>query len=82
MTQQMARKEQRLYDKAQKILLEEDTVVFPKSFNFQKICIPCFNLSIGIKNYPRNVMSYILFRKKLKLKPKLIKKDKLNSIQN
>ena len=46
-----------LYDQAQKILLEEEAVAFPIYTNVSHILI-----SPRIKNYPLNVMSYILFK--------------------
>ena len=49
---------QRLYDRAQTILLEEGTAVFPIFTSVAHILI-----SPRIKNYPMNVMSYILFKK-------------------
>ena len=48
---------QKLYNKAQKILLEEDTVVFPIFNSVSHILV-----SPRIKNYPMNVMSYVLFK--------------------
>ncbi|MBC6415563.1 MAG: peptide ABC transporter substrate-binding protein [Bdellovibrionales bacterium] len=47
----------KLYDQAQKILLEEEAVVFPIFTDVSHILI-----SPRIKNYPLNVMSYILFK--------------------
>ena len=49
---------QRLYDRAQTILLEEGTAVFPIFTSVAHIL-----MSPRIKNYPMNVMSYILFKK-------------------
>ena len=48
----------KFYDKAQKILLEEDTAVFPIFTGVSHLLI-----SPRIQNYPKNVMSYILFKK-------------------
>ncbi|MDE0091961.1 MAG: peptide ABC transporter substrate-binding protein, partial [Oligoflexia bacterium] len=48
---------QKLYDQAQKILLEEETAVFPIFTQVSHLLI-----SPRIKNYPLNVMSYILFK--------------------
>ncbi len=48
---------QALYDKAQKILLEEDTAVLPIYTGMSHLLI-----SPRIKNYPMNVMSYLLFK--------------------
>ena len=50
-------KRKELYDQAQKILLEEDTAVFPIFTTVSHLLI-----SPRIKNYPLNVMSYILFK--------------------
>ncbi len=49
---------QALYDKAQKILLEEDVAVFPIFTGVSHILI-----SPRIKSFPKNVMDYILFKK-------------------
>ena len=49
---------QALYDRAQKILLEEDVAVFPIFTGVSHILV-----SPRIKNYPMNVMSYLLFKK-------------------
>lgn len=46
-----------LYDKAQKILLEDDSPVFPLFTGVSHILI-----SPRVKNYPMNVMSYVLFK--------------------
>ena len=46
-----------LYDQAQKILLEEETAVFPIFTTVSHLLI-----SPRIKNFPLNVMSYILFK--------------------
>lgn len=46
-----------LYNSAQKILLEEDVAVFPLFTNVAHLLI-----SPRIKNYPMNVMSYVLFK--------------------
>ena len=46
-----------LYDQAQKILVEEEAVVFPIFTSVSHILI-----SPRIKNYPLNIMSYILFK--------------------
>ena len=48
---------QKLYDQAQKILLEKETAVFPIFTQVSHLLI-----SPRIKNYPLNVMSYILFK--------------------
>ena len=58
MTTEDGPQRQALYDKAQKILLEEETVVFPIFNTVSHILV-----SPRIKNYPKNVMSYILFKK-------------------
>ena len=47
----------KLYDQAQKILLEEETAVFPIFTTVSHLLI-----SPRIKNFPLNVMSYILFK--------------------
>ena len=47
----------KLYDQAQKILLEEDTAVFPIFTTVSHLLI-----SPRIKSFPLNVMSYILFK--------------------
>ena len=47
----------KLYDQAQKILLEEETAVFPIFTQVSHLLI-----SPRIKNFPLNVMSYILFK--------------------
>ena len=48
---------QSLYDSAQKILLEEEVVVFPIFSEVKHLLV-----SPRVKNYPMNVMSYILFK--------------------
>ena len=48
---------QALYDSAQKILLEKDTVAFPIFADVTHLL-----LSPRIKHYPMNVMSYVLFK--------------------
>jgi len=48
---------QKLYDKAQKILLEEEVPVFPIFTAVSHVLI-----SPRVKNYPMNVMSYVLFK--------------------
>lgn len=57
MTTEDSPQRQKLYDKAQKILLEESVAVFPIFASVSHILI-----SPRIKNYPRNVMSYVLFK--------------------
>ena len=49
-------KRQALYDEAQKILLEEEAVVFPLFAGSEHILI-----SPRIKNYPLNPMSQVFF---------------------
>ena len=58
MTTENGPKRQVLYDQAQKILLEEETAVFPLFASVSHILI-----SPRIKSYPLNVMSYVLFKK-------------------
>ena len=58
MTTEDGPQRQALYDQAQKILLEEDVAVFPIFTGVSHILV-----SPRIKNYPKNVMSYILFKK-------------------
>ena len=64
MTTENNSQRQNLYNQAQRILLEEDVVVFPIFSGVSHILI-----SPRIKEYPKNVMSYILF-KKIKIKNK------------
>ena len=70
MTTEDSPQRQKLYDKAQKILLEEDTAVFPLFTGVSHILV-----SPRVKNYPKNVMSYILF-KNIELK------DETKRVQN
>ncbi|MCZ0933180.1 MAG: peptide ABC transporter substrate-binding protein [Oligoflexia bacterium] len=57
MTTEDGPQRKKLYDQAQKILLEEETAVFPIFTTVSHLLI-----SPRIKNYPLNVMSYILFK--------------------
>ena len=57
MAEEQASERKKLYDQAQKILLEEETAVFPIFTQVSHLLI-----SPRIKNYPLNVMSYILFK--------------------
>ena len=57
MTTEEKSERKRLYDQAQKILLEEETAVFPIFTTVSHLLI-----SPRIKKFPLNVMSYILFK--------------------
>ena len=57
MTTENGTQRKKLYDQAQKILLEKETAVLPLFTQVSHLLI-----SPRIKNYPLNVMSYILFK--------------------
>ena len=57
MTMENTELRKELYDKSQKILLEKEVVVFPVFSDVSHILI-----SPRVKNYPLNVMSYVLFK--------------------
>ena len=57
MTTEDSSQRKKLYDQAQKLLLEEETAVFPIFTTVSHLLI-----SPRIKNFPLNVMSYILFK--------------------
>ena len=57
MTMENTQERKELYDKSQKLLLEEEAVVFPIFSSVSHLLI-----SPRIKNYPKNVMQYILIK--------------------